>query len=508
MYKVYRKIILACLLLIVAGTVCGQRVTQTINDGWKFSLFEGDASTADFDVSGWTDVSIPHTWNAKDAEDEIPGYFRGKGWYRKAVTVEELIAGQRVYLCFEGANQETNVFVNGKLVGNHKGGYSAFTFDVTDYVHTGRNLVAVSVDNSYNPDIAPLSADFTFFGGLYRDVYLVYTSPVQLSTTHYASSGVYLKTVGITDAQAEVCAKTFLSNALKSNQALILETEILDADGNRVALSAKKVNVKAGEKNVAFEALMTIAQPKRWDVDSPYLYKVYSRLKNKKGEVLDCVVNPLGIREYHFDAEKGFFLNGKYRKLIGTSRHQDYKGMGNALRDEMHIRDIQLSKDMGSNFLRVAHYPQDPVVMQMCDKLGLLTSVEIPIVNAITQSRAFMDNCVEQATEMVCQNYNYPSVIIWAYMNEVLLRPPFNPDNKKERAEYMKFLHQIASAVEAQIRSLDSERYTMLPCHSASQIYQEAGITELPMLLGFNLYNGWYGGNLGGFEEKLEELHK
>ena len=200
----------------------------------------------------------------------------------------------------------------------------------------------MSVDNSYNPDIAPLSADFTFFGGLYRDVYLVYTSPVQLSTTHYASSGVYLKTVGITDAQAEVCAKTFLSNALKSNQALILETEILDTDGNRVALSAKKVNVKAGEKNVAFEALMTIAQPKRWDVDSPYLYKVYSRLKNKKGEVLDCVVNPLGIREYHFDAEKGFFLNGKYRKLIGTSRHQDYKGMGNALRDEMHIRDIQL----------------------------------------------------------------------------------------------------------------------------------------------------------------------
>ena len=422
--------------------------------------------------------------------------------------MEELIVGQRVYLCFEGANQETNVFVNGKLVGNHKGGYSAFTFDVTDYVHTGRNLVAVSVDNSYNPDIAPLSADFTFFGGLYRDVYLVYTSPVQLSTTHYASSGVYLKTVGITDAQAEVCAKTFLSNALKSNQALILETEILDTDGNRVALSAKKVNVKAGEKNVAFEALMTIAQPKRWDVDSPYLYKVYSRLKNKKGEVLDCVVNPLGIREYHFDAEKGFFLNGKYRKLIGTSRHQDYKGMGNALRDEMHIRDIQLSKDMGSNFLRVAHYPQDPVVMQMCDKLGLLTSVEIPVVNAITQSKAFMDNCVEQVTEMVCQNYNYPSVIIWAYMNEVLLRPPFNPENRTERADYMTFLHQIASAVEAQIRSLDSERYTMLPCHSTSQIYQEAGIAELPMLLGFNLYNGWYGGSLSGFEEKLEELHR
>ena len=184
MYKVYPKIILACLLLVMTGTVYSQRVTQTINDGWKFSLFEGDASTADFDISGWTDVSIPHTWNAKDADDEISGYFRGKGWYRKVVAVEELIPEQRVYLSFEGANQETNVFVNGTFVGNHKGGYSAFTFDVTDYVHAGRNLIAVSVDNSHNPDIAPLSADFTFFGGIYRDVYLVYTSPVQLSTTH------------------------------------------------------------------------------------------------------------------------------------------------------------------------------------------------------------------------------------------------------------------------------------------------------------------------------------
>lgn len=198
------------------------------------------------------------------------------------MTVEELIPEQRVYLSFEGANQETNVFVNGTFVGNHKGGYSAFTFDVTDYVHAGRNLIAVSVDNSHNPDIAPLSADFTFFGGIYRDVYLVYTSPVQLSATHYASSGVYLKASKITDLQANISVKTFLSNALKSNQSLILETEILDADGNRVALSQKKVNVKAEEKNVAFESLMTITQPKRWDVDSPYIYKVYSRLKNKK----------------------------------------------------------------------------------------------------------------------------------------------------------------------------------------------------------------------------------
>lgn len=508
MYKIYRTIFLSCLLLLVGAVAYGQRVTQTMNDGWKFSLYTGDGSLESLDVTGWSEVSIPHTWNAKDADDEVPGYFRGRGWYRKLVTVEELMPNQRIYLSFEGVNQEANVFVNGKCVGNHKGGYSAFTFDVTDDVHVGRNLVAVSVDNSHNPDIAPLSADFTFFGGIYRDVYLVYTPSTQISTTHYASSGVYLKAAKIADTAAEVSAKTYLSNALPTNQQLILETEIIDADGNRAALSQKKVNLKAGEKNIVFEELLTIAQPKRWDVDTPYLYKVYSRLKNKEGVSIDCVVNPLGIREYHFDAKRGFFLNGRHRKLMGTNRHQDYKGQGNALSDEMHIRDMRLIKEMGSNFLRVSHYPQDPVVMQMCDKLGLLTSVEIPIVNAITQSDAFLKNCVDQATEMVFQNFNYPSVVIWAYMNEVLLRPPYDPANKEERREYLKFLHQIASAVETQIRSIDSERYTLLPCHSAYQLYQEAGITELPKLLGFNVYNGWYGGKLSGFEEKMEEIHQ
>ena len=507
MYKICRKIFWVWLLL-VTSTAYSQRITQTINDGWKFTLLDEDASAKNVDTSTWESVSIPHSWNAKDADDETPGYFRGKGWYRKRLSVEGLIPDQRVYLSFEGANQVTEVYVNGKYVGHHKGGYSAFIFDVTDYVQIGDNVLAVSVDNSHNVDIAPLSADFTFFGGIYRDVYLVYTPPTQISTTHYASSGVYLKATGITDAQAEVGVRTYVSNALNSAQKLILETEVLDAEGKRVAISNKKVDVKAGAVNIAIESGLSIPQPKRWDIDSPYLYRVYSRLKTREGKIMDCVVNPLGIREYYFDAEKGFFLNGKFRKLIGTNRHQDYKDLGNALRDEMHVQDVRLVKDMGSNFLRVSHYPQDPVVMQMCDKLGILTSVEIPIVNAITQSEAFLQNCVEQVTEMIYQNYNYPSVVIWAYMNEVLLRPPFDASNQKERSDYLKFLYRIAAEVEAKIRTIDSERYTLLPCHSAYQLYQEAGITELPMLLGFNIYNGWYGGNLNGFEDKLEEIHQ
>lgn len=501
-------ILLWALLSLTASASYGQRVKQTINDGWKFAICAADASAAQYDTSRWEEVSIPHTWNAKDADDEVPGFLRGKGWYRKQVHVESLLSGQKVYLSFEGANQETEVYVNGRLAGNHKGGYAAFTFDVTELVHTGRNSVAVSVDNSHNPDIAPLSADFTFFGGIYRDVYLIYTPPTQISTTHHASSGVYLTASALTRQSAQVNARTYLSNASASSRTLILETEILDATGKQVARSEKKVQLKAKTENMAFDASLTITQPKRWDVDEPYLYTVYSRLRNQSGAVIDCVVNPLGLREFSFDPAKGFTLNGTYRKLIGTNRHQDYLGLGNALRDEMHIRDMKLIKDMGSNFLRVAHYPQDPVVMQQCDKLGLLTSVEIPVVNAITQSEAFLRNSVEQATEMVYQNYNYPSVIIWAYMNEVLLRPPYQPDNKEERAAYMKFLYKIASAVEERIREIDPNRYTMLPCHSNYALYQEAGIDELPMMLGFNIYNGWYSDRISGFGEKLDELHR
>ncbi|MEG0889158.1 MAG: beta galactosidase jelly roll domain-containing protein, partial [Bacteroides sp.] len=217
-------IIISCLFGSIA--CYGQRVKQTINDGWRFKIYPEDASALTFDTSQWETVSVPHSWNTKDADDETPGFYRGKGWYRKIIPIETLIPDQRVFLSFEGANQETNVYVNGQLVGNHRGGYAAFTFDVTEAVKIGTNEITVCVDNTHNPDIAPLSADYTFFGGIYRDVYLIYTSPSHISTTHHASSGVYLTTQKLTDQQAEISIKTYISNALMSNQTLILETEV------------------------------------------------------------------------------------------------------------------------------------------------------------------------------------------------------------------------------------------------------------------------------------------
>lgn len=495
------------LLLFVATPVFGQRIKQTINDGWRFAKYQNDASQKDFDASEWEILSIPHTWNNIDTDDETNGYFRGKGWYRRNIKVESLVENQRVYIFFEGANQETDVYVNGKKVGNHKGGYSAFTFDITDFVTTGDNLVAICVDNKHNLDIPPLSADFTFYGGIYRDLYLIYTPEASISLTHYASCGVYLTPQNIEGTSAQVDAKTYLSNSSNKSKKVTLQTEIIDNTGRVVASTKEKVRLRANTQNVLSHSTLSLKDVTRWDIDNPYLYTVYSRLYDAKGKEIDCIVNNIGVREFSFDPDNGFTLNGSYRKLMGTNRHQDYHHKGNALRDEMHVRDIELIKGMGSNFLRVAHYPQDPTVMQKCDQLGLLTSVEIPIVDLITLSDEFKENCITQLVEMIYQGYNSPSLIIWAYMNEVLLRPPYDSKDKVARQEYLDRVYDIASTIEATIREIDPTRYTLLPVHYGYGLYQEAGVMALPKMIGMNIYSGWYGGELSQFEKALDQAH-
>ncbi len=215
----------------------------------------------------------------------------------------------------------------------------------------------------------------------------------------------------------------------------------------------------------------------------------------------------MGFRWFEFTATKGFYLNGKPYKLIGTNRHQCYDKMGNALPDEIHVRDVKLLKDMGGNFLRVSHYPQDPVVMEMCDKLGIITSVEIPIVNAITENQEFTTNSLHMAKEMVYQDFNRPSILIWAYMNEVLLRLPYTKDEKRELENYLKSVHTLAQQIENQIRSDDPYRNTLIPFHGNFKLYHESGLTQIPQIIGWNLYQGWYGGTFDGFDKFLDNAH-
>lgn len=497
------------LLFIVGWAQAQQRVVYTINDGWKFtkgSPFE--AQLTGCDDSSWETVNIPHTWNDKDADDETPGFYRGPVWYRKQLFIDKSQEGRQAVIYFEGANQEVRFYLNGQFVGEHKGGYTRFCFDITPHLRYGQeNLFAIYVNNVYNPNISPLSADFTFFGGIYRDVYLQFMNPVHIATNDYASSGVYIRTPEVNNSAASVEITTLLTNDMPQATEIRVENIICDADGKEVKKTQAEVKLAAGETKTDISKKIKIDSPRLWDIDDPYRYMVYTRILDKrKGTLLDEVVNPLGLRWFKFDSEKGFFLNGKGRKLIGTARHQDYFQKGNALRDELHVQDVLLLKEMGGNFLRVSHYPQDPVIMEMCDKLGIVTSVEIPVVNAVTETEEFLHNSVEMAKEMVRQDFNRPSVMIWGYMNEIFLRRPYTEGKQLE--DYYRFTEKVARALEATIREEDPSRYTMMAYHNMPQYYEDAHLTEIPMIQGWNLYQGWYEPDINEFQRLLDRAHK
>ena len=497
------------LLFIVGWAQAQQRVVYTINDGWKFtkgSPFE--AQMTGCDDSSWETVNIPHTWNDKDADDETPGFYRGPVWYRKQLFIDKSQEGRQAVIYFEGANQEVRFYLNGQFVGEHKGGYTRFCFDITSHLRYGQeNLFAIYVNNVYNPNIPPLSADFTFFGGIYRDVYLQFMNPVHIATNDYASSGVYIRTPEVNNSAASVEITTLLTNDMPQPTEIRVENIICDADGKEVKKTQAEVKLAAGETKTDISKKIKIDSPRLWDIDDPYRYMVYTRILDKrKGTLLDEVVNPLGLRWFKFDSEKGFFLNGKGRKLIGTARHQDYFQKGNALRDELHVQDVLLLKEMGGNYLRVSHYPQDPVIMEMCDKLGIVTSVEIPVVNAVTETEEFLHNSVEMAKEMVRQDFNRPSVMIWGYMNEIFLRRPYTEGKQLE--DYYRFTEKVARALEATIREEDPSRYTMMAYHNMPQYYEDAHLTEIPMIQGWNLYQGWYEPDINEFQRLLDRAHK
>lgn len=496
-----RRTLYALLVTLIISTMpLAARTVYTINDGWQFRL--GNERTA---VEGWTTVSVPHTWNAEDCDDDTPGFHRGPAWYRHTLRIDPAWKGQQLTLHFEGANTRTEVWLNGHLLGEHRGGSTAFAFDITQVATSGENRLEVLVDNTHNPDIPPLSADYTFFGGLYRDVHLIVTAPQHISTTHYASSGVYLTTPVVTDDKAEVAIRTMLTNGADRTARLQLRHRIFDPAGRCVAEQQKPVTLKAGITNQEATTTLSVTNPMRWDVEHPHLYRVVTTLSDAQGVVLDELSTPLGIRTFRFDPNEGFILNNRVVKLLGTNRHQCYFELGYALSDERHLRDVEQIKRMGGNFLRVSHYPQDPAVMAACDRMGILTSVEIPIVNAVTPGEAFAACCEEMMREMIYQAFNSPSVCIWAYMNEVMLRIPV--EGEEALNTYYKQVHEVAARCEAVADTIDPSRATMLPCHSSLEHYDNAGITALPDIIGMNIYHGWYQGTFPGFDRQLDKLH-
>jgi len=437
------------------------------------------------------------TWNALDAVDEQPGYSRGQHTLSQSVFVPAAWADSAVTFVSLGANQEVWLLVNGITVGHHMGGYTAFAFDLSPWLRYGQeNTLTALITNEYNADVPPLSADFTFFGGFYRDAYLLVTPRAHISTTFFATNGVIVETPAVSDDQATLRLTTHVTNPAR--EALRIEHWLNGTLIGSTPLASPAPDIQE----------ITVPQPQLWSPDSPTLYTLVTRLTTPKGRVIDEVTQQIGFRYYSFDDRGRFLLNGQPLRLIGTNRHQCYPGCGWAVPDSVHRRDMLNIKALGANFLRISHYPQDPLVMHLCDSLGILNSVEIPLVNAITESDAFTQNCLYMEEEMVWQNRNHPSVVMWGYANEVLLRPPFKYQKGRwqRHLEYLKNVNRLSAALNDRLHALDSERYTFAAFHDYFKEYSDAGLDTLADVIGHNVYSGWYHGFVEDIDAKMARI--
>jgi len=510
------KIYLLIGLSILSNSAFAQIITAArkqfvLKNDWQFAKDEADKGAEAIPSNLWKAVDIPHTWNATDVMDDEAGYYRGIGLYKKTILANPSWKDKQVWLCFDGVNQEAEIYLNSEKIGKHIGGYTGFKINLSPYLRYAKdqtNTLVIKVNNRHNKDVPPLSADFTFYGGIYRDVYLQILAPLHFDDAIFGSTGLLVSTPTVSHVKSTVHIKGTIANRSGMLKPINVITKIFDEEGTVVSKVSTALRLSAQEDSCAFEQLSSpIVKPNLWTPERPYRYKAITTIVDQDGHTIDQLVNTVGFRWFSFDPDRGFYLNGKPYKLIGASRHQDYKGLGNAVPDVLQVHDLQLLKDMGGNFLRIAHYPQSPAILRACDSLGILASVEIPIVNEITTSKAFFSNSLFMQQEMIRQNFNHPSVIIWGYMNEVLLRPHFIKD-KQQQETYFKEIKKLAQALEDLTRKEDTSRYTMIANHGNFDLYHRVGLTAIPMLVGWNLYPGWYGGAISAFGTQLDNIHK
>ena len=349
---IFRSIcFISCLCLFSSGCACrAGRTDRTIDDGWRFVRQDVPrAQTLSFDDSKWQKISLPHTWNALDGQDGGNNYYRGPGWYRRRVSISTGDLRKSIFLHFDGSSLVTDVYVNGLSAGQHRGGFGAFCFEITNLLHSGNNILAVRVDNTRVDDVPPLSGDFTVCGGLYRDVHLLMLNPLSISPMDDASPGVYLKQAHVDRDHARIEIITKLRSAYATAQDVSVQCKIVDAQGKSVASRIDNVTVN-GNTDAAAE--LTVDQPHLWDgVRDPYLYHAVVEVSRGK-TILDRVTQPLGLRFYSIDPDYGFFLNDKHYLLHGVNVHQDYWNMGWAITPKQIATNYKLINEIGATVVR------------------------------------------------------------------------------------------------------------------------------------------------------------
>jgi beta-galactosidase len=474
----WRQMKKTILLLAIACAALGAgRQTTPLEDGWKF--FRGDdaaAAQAAFDDSAWQTVRVPHTFD--DGQDPPQsGYYRGPGWYRRHFAAPADWKSRRVFVRFEAASLVADVYLNGKRLGEHKGGFQAFCFEVTGGLRDGDNVLAVRVDNARREDVIPLAGDFTVFGGLYRPVSLIATAPVDITLLDAGSWGVFIRQHGAGSRNADVEVTSEVSNGSAAARKVEIATTVFNARHTRVAGNRQTVDVGAGETR-AVRAQLALANPHLWNgVADPYLYTVTVEVR-ENGAPADAVDQPLGVREFHVDAARGAVLNGKAQQIRGVCRHQDWAGTGWAIDQAQQDTDMRLIREIGATGVRLAHYQHNPYFYGLCDRNGLLVWAEIPMVNDVRGTPEFLENARRQLTELIRQNMNHPSIVMWSLYNEI---SPNNKDNPAPIVENLKALAKKEDPARPTTGALSIDGIEKLPA-----------VGRLNDILALNVYPGWY----------------
>ncbi|MDD6307064.1 MAG: glycoside hydrolase family 2 TIM barrel-domain containing protein [Clostridiales bacterium] len=454
------------------------RQKMNMNQKWAFS--KEATEVPETMPQKWYWVNLPHSWNAIDGQDGGNDYYRGTCYYAKEIEKSELPEAEQYYLEFCGVNSSAEVYVNGNLMAHHDGGYSTWRVNITEKLEK-KNLIVVAVDNSANDRVYPQNADFTFYGGIYRDVNLIAVGKSHFDLDYYGGSGVQV-TPEVKGQNATVEVETYLTNA-RPEQSLVYT--ILEKDGTVV--ETKKVS--ATETKVTFG----IPQVHLWNgKKDPYLYTAKVELLTGE-EVLDDVSARFGCRSFEIDPEKGFILNGESYPLRGVSRHQDRWGIGNALLPEHHKEDMELILEMGATTIRLAHYQHDAYFYDLCDEAGMVVWAEIPYISK--HMPGGRENTISQMKELVLQNYNHPSIVVWGLSNEITM----SGDSDEDLRENHNLLNDM-------VHKMDKTRQTSIAVVSMCDIHDP--YIQIPDVVSYNHYFGWYGGDVSMNGPWLDKFHE
>jgi len=493
---------LALVFLVFCSLNLFARENTLLDTGWKFFKGDGDATNqpigrAELVGTNWQDVSVPHCWGQVEAQQGDTNYYRGPAWYQRDLAVPRNSA-KRYFLRFEAASSVADVYLNGNFIGEHRGAFGAFCFEITTNLSTtGTNLLQVRVDNSPQHDIAPLNGDFSFYGGIYRPVHLVTTEANCFTPTDHGSPGVAWLETSVTKKQAVLDITAQVSGGAARNETLIVVASLFDADGQCVATTNQPVPVTTNAAEIPCWLHLTVRNPHLWNGRlDPYLYKAVVELRKPEGApgvpspTLDSVERSIGLRSYYIDPDKGFFLNGKHYALHGVDKHQERWDKGWAVSEADLNQDIALIKELGATCIRCAHYQHSDYFYSLCDQAGILVWAELPQVDEIDPSPEFAQTSRSQLLDLIRQNVNHPSIFVWSLFNE--LRPG-KPDPHRE-LEDLKIVANGEDPTRPTVAASNNEKMTQM--------------NRIPDVLAWNHYPGWYpsGGGLTNFSQWLDKM--